>query len=138
MGSETKSKPLLEAISAPDRRFPSARYAALGLLLVAAICYQLRFTAEQFPGLWGHSDAPHRPFYSTASGDGPIRIYLTSQEAQKAGLQNGDILKTVNQKPAIGTAVFGEALAHARAGDILTVTVEHSGQTKPAEQTAAI
>ena len=138
MGSETKSKPLLEAISAPNRRFPSAQYAALGLLLVAAICYQLRFTAEQFPVLWGHSDAPRRPFYGAASGDGPIRTYLTSQEAQKAGLQNGDILKTVNQKPAIGTAVFGEALAHARAGNILTVTVEHSGQTKPAEQTAGI
>jgi len=138
MGSEANNQPRSRVISTPAIRLPLAQYAALGLLFIGAISYQLRFTAEQFPGLWGHSDAPHRPFYCAMAGDGPIQIYFPSQEAQKSGLRSGDTLIAVNQEPATGTAVFGEAMGHALAGDLLTVTVEHGGQITPTEQTTAI
>ena len=126
------------SICAHPRRVPVAQYAALGLLFIAAIAYQVRFTIEQFPEVAGHSDASRRPFYCAMDGDGPIQIYLPSVEAKMAGLQSGDVLTAVNQKAATGTAVLGEALAHSRAGDILTVTVVNIRQIPPAQQTAAI
>jgi sigma-B regulation protein RsbU (phosphoserine phosphatase) len=108
------------------------------VLFLAAIAYQVRFTVEQFPGVLGYSDMPRRPFYCSIVGDGPIQIYLLSPEARKSGLQSGDILTAVNQEPAAGTAVLGEALAHARVGDVLAVTVVHEGQIRSAQRPAEI
>jgi phosphoserine phosphatase RsbU/P len=138
MDRETNLQPRARALSAPTRRPALSQYVALSVLFLAAIAYQVRFTVEQFPGALGHSDMPRRPFYCSMVGDGPIQIYLLSPEARTSGLQSGDILTAVNQKPATGTAVLGEALAHARVGDVLTVTVEPEGHTKSTQRTAAI
>lgn len=124
-------EPRPQLLSAKTRPRPIAQYVVLAALFLAAIAYQVRFTVEQFPGILGHSDLPRRPFYFAMTGDGPIQIYFPFPEAQEAGLQSGDVLTAVNQKAALGTAVFGEALAHARVGDSLAVTVERETISGP-------
>ena len=133
-GAIIESRPQL--LSAKTRQRPIAQYVVLGALFFAAVAYQVRFTVEQFPGILGHSDVPRRPFYCAMAGDGPIQVYFPSPEAQEAGLQSGDVLIAVNQKAVTGRAVFGEALAHARVGDMLAVTVER--ETSSAPRTAVI
>jgi len=129
-------EPRQQLLSAKTRQRPIAQYVVLGALFFAAVAYQARFTVEQFPGVLGHSDVPRRPFYCAMAGDGTIQIYFPSPEAQVAGLQSGDVLIAVNQKAVTGTAVFGEALAHARVGDMLAVTVGR--ETRSAPRTAVI
>ena len=117
------------------KRIPLVHYALLAALAVFAFSYEIRLTYQNFPEWFGRTDAPTRPFFAENTGTEPITISFLTDEAKAAGLKSGDQLVAVNGKPVVGTAVFGEAMHRARAGDVLEVTVRHGGQLRTAAVT---
>ena len=116
------------------RRAPLVHHALLAALAVFAFSYEVRLTYQNLPEWFGRTDAPTRPFFAADIGIEPITISFLTHEAAEAGLKSGDQLVAVNGMPVVGTAVFGEAMHRARAGDVLRVTVRRGGEL----QTAAI
>jgi len=113
---------------------PIFQYACLGALFLVACAYQVRATISAFPAFFSHDSAdwPFHPGYS----HGQPKAEFVGEAAQKAGLHENDLLVAVNGRPFTGTAVFGEALAKAKPGDKLEVTVRTPGQA--AERTVTI
>jgi phosphoserine phosphatase RsbU/P len=120
---------------------PIAGYVALGTLFIAAVAYQVRFLKGQFPGWFGQGDAAAWPFVfvQTSAPTPAIAVGgFLSPEARQAGLQEGDILLAVNGRPLRGTAIYGEEMAKAHAGDLLGVTVRaRDGQSPGSERSVA-
>src|SRR5271167_249329 len=121
---------------------PIARYVALGTLFIAAVAYQVRFLKWEFPGWFGLRDAAAWPFFfvQTSAPTPAIAVGgFLSPEARQAGLQEGDILLAVNGRPLRGTAIYGEEMAKAHGGDLLSVTVRaRDGQSPGSERTVAL
>jgi phosphoserine phosphatase RsbU/P len=120
---------------------PIARYVALGTLFIAAVAYQVRFLKWEFPGWFGQWTAAAWPFsfVHTSPPTRAITIGFLSPEAKQARLQEGDILLAVNGRPLTGTAVYGEEMAEAHAGDLLSVTVRtRDSQSPGSERTVAL
>ncbi len=119
------------------QRRPIAQYVALAVLFITAIAYQVLYTKWQFPGWFGHPHAASRPFLVGAISN-DLTIDFLRPEAKVAGLHAGDTLVAVNGKPATGTAVYGEIIAHAKAGDQLQVTVRPPAKPASAERTVSL
>ena len=115
-----------------QRQRPTILYAILTVLALLAFSYEVRLAYQNFPDWFGRSNAPTRPFFAQDTGTEPIRIGFLTLDAKKAGLEDGDELVAINGKPVVGTAVFGEAMHSAGAGDILHVTVRRGGQLRTA------
>lgn len=118
------------ASSSLTQQRPVAQYIALALLFVVAAIYQVRFTEYQFPRWFGRPNAARWPFL-VGLGSNDMTIDFLTPEAKAAGLHPGETLVAVYRKPATGTAVFGEIIAHARVGDQLEVTVRATGEQAP-------
>jgi sigma-B regulation protein RsbU (phosphoserine phosphatase) len=118
------------------RRRPRALYVVLLVLAAFTFAYEVRLAYQQFPGLFGYRDAPGRPFFLETHGTDPIQISFVEANARQAGLKNGDTLLTINGRPVVGAADFGEAMAAARAGDVMRVTVRREGES--GDRSAAI
>jgi sigma-B regulation protein RsbU (phosphoserine phosphatase) len=101
---------------------PAGQYGLLTLLLVTALAYQTRVTAYQYPHWFGHPDKAASPFYVSTDASG-IVIKLLAHEALAAGARDGDELLAVQGRRVAGIAVFGEALAAARPGDVLQLAL---------------
>jgi sigma-B regulation protein RsbU (phosphoserine phosphatase) len=114
---------------------PLAQYVALAVLFMIAVVYQVRLTEYEFPGWFGHSNAARGPFLVGVSSN-DLTIGFLMPEVKAAGLHAGETLVAVNGEPVRGTAVHGEMIAHAHAGDRLAVTVRPQG--KPAAATRTI
>ena len=114
------------------RRVPIIHYALLSLLAVLTFSYEARLAYQNLPEWFGHRDAPRRPFFVDANGTEPLKISFLNRESAEAGLKADDDLVAVNGRPAAGTAVYGEAMHAARAGDVLRVTVRRAGQVREA------
>jgi hypothetical protein len=94
-------------------------------------------TEYQFPGWFGRPNAARQPFLvGTVSKD--LTIDLLTPEAKGFGLRTGGTLVTVNGRPVTGTAVYGEVIAHARAGDQLEVTVREKEERASSERTISL
>jgi phosphoserine phosphatase RsbU/P len=116
---------------------PIAMYVALGALFIAAVAYQVRFLKWQFPGWFGEGDAAAWPFFifvQTSQSTPAVAVGFLSPEAKEAGLQEGDILLGVNGRPLRGSAVYGEEMAKAHAGDLLGVTVRAGDSQSPGSE----
>jgi phosphoserine phosphatase RsbU/P len=116
---------------------PVARYVALALLFVMATAYEVRVTEYHFPGWFGRPNATRWPFL-VGEGSDDMTIDFLTPVAKAAGLRAGETLVAVNGKPVTGTAVFGEAIAHAHGGDPLVVTVRPPGKPASAERTISL
>jgi len=116
---------------------PIASYVALGAVFIAAVAYQVRFLKWQFPGWFGQGDAAAWPFVLFVQPSPPtsaIVVGFLSPEAKHAGLREGDNLLAVNGRPLRGTAVYGEEMAKAHAGDLLGVTVRAGDSQSPGSE----
>jgi len=116
------------------QKFPLAQYLLLGLLFAGACAYQVRATIAAFPGFLNKGSVAW-PFIPSYSKGRPLAIFVRP-EALQAGIAERNILKQVNGKPFTGNAVFGEAIAAARPGDQLLVTVQ--SPNADSERTVAI
>ena len=116
---------------------PIASYVALGAVFIAAVAYQVRFLKWQFPGWFGQGDAAAWPFVLFVQPSPPtsaIVVGFLSPGAKHAGLREGDNLLAVNGRPLRGTAVYGEEMAKAHAGDLLGVTVRAGDSQSPGSE----
>jgi phosphoserine phosphatase RsbU/P len=113
---------------------PVAQYLALGLLFFAACAYQVRATIAAFPGFF-QAQAVNWPFISGYSHGEPAATFVRP-EALNAGVHEHDVLISVNGRPFTGQAVFGEAIANTKPGDMLEVTTRSPGSNT--ERTAKI
>jgi phosphoserine phosphatase RsbU/P len=123
--------------SSSKRQRPLAHYVALAVLFIMAIAYEVFYTKHQFPAWFIHPDAVRWPFLVGAVSDDMAIDFLTP-EAKGAGLRAGETLVAVNGKRATGTAVYGEIIAHASAGDRLEVTVRPQGEPASAQRTISL
>src|ERR1700678_894440 len=95
---------------------PILRYICLAALLLAALLYQVRVAVDILPG--EKVNVPSiEPETASAS------LESVSPEAEKAGLHRGDVLLAINGKPYTGTAVLAAAIAQARPGQNVYLTV---------------
>jgi phosphoserine phosphatase RsbU/P len=119
-----------------SRRRPVMLYVVLCLLAAFAFSYEARLCYQQFPSWFGYRNAPQRPFFLDTDGAGPLEVSFVVSAARQAGVKNGDVLLSVNGRSVRGTADFGEAMAAAREGDVLRVTVRRKGEAT--DRTASI
>jgi phosphoserine phosphatase RsbU/P len=95
---------------------PTIRYIFLAALMLLVLLYQVRVAIDILPG--EKVDVPSiEPATASAS------LETVSPEAEKAGLHRGDVLLAINGEPYTGTAVLVEAIARARPGQNVYVTV---------------
>ena len=95
---------------------PILRYICLAALLLGVLLYQARVAIDILPGQ-KVSVPSIEPATASAS------LETVSPEAEKAGLHRGDTLLAINGKPYTGTLVLGMAIARARPGQSIYVTV---------------
>ena len=110
------------------QRWPLAQYVALGVLFLMAVTYETRYSEYAFPDWFGRTNAANWAFLVGVTNN-DLSISYLRPEAKAAGLREGDTLVAVNGKPVTGTAVVGQAIAHAHGGDVLEVTVRPKGNT---------
>jgi sigma-B regulation protein RsbU (phosphoserine phosphatase) len=105
-------------------------YVVLALLFAIAVAYQLRTVEYRYPAWFGMRERATWPFLLSPDEDSPnFRIVFLQPNALQAGLRQRDTLVAINSRKVTGTAVFGEAIAHARAGSSLKVTVRSNDAT---------
>jgi len=120
---------MLEVPSSLKRQRPVAQYVALAVLFILVVVYQVRFTEYRYR-LFGRPNVVQWPFL-VGVGSNDMTIGFLRPVAEGAGLRAGETLVAVNGKPVTGTAVYGEIIAHAHAGDRLKVTVRAKGEQAP-------
>src|SRR6201996_264287 len=108
-------------VGATPTKRPIARYAALVLLALAALTYQVRFTMYRFPNWFGNRNTAGYPFLILPDNSGRLVTYLIQPVP---GMRNDEAVLAVDGKPLTGTAVFAEAVQRHRPGDLLSVTLE--------------
>jgi phosphoserine phosphatase RsbU/P len=112
---------------------PILQYVCLALLFALASAYQIRSAIFAFPNYF-HFKAVAYPFMPIYDKDRPV-LRFVRKSALEAGVQNDDILLSVNGQRLTGLAVFGEAIRNANPGDTLTVQVLRPGETSPRSAT---
>src|SRR5580700_1798334 len=112
---------------------PILQYVSLALLFALASVYQIRSVMYAFPNYF-HLKVAAYPFVADYEKGRPGLQHVT-KSARQAGVQNNDILLTVNGRPLTGIAVFGEAIRTARPGETLTVQFLRPGETAPRSAT---
>ena len=102
--------------STPKVKPPILRYICLAALLLVVLFYQVRVAIDILPG-----EKVSVPSIEPATASASLE--RVSPEAEKAGLHRGDVLLAINGKPYTGTAVLAAAIAQARPGQNVYVTV---------------
>lgn len=114
---------------------PILQYTALVLLLAAALVYQVRFIMARYPNWFGRDVAGY-PFFVIPDSEKPRLVAFLMQPI--AGMQNGEQVLAVDDKPLTGTAVFAETLKHHRGGDFLKVRLEDDTKSGRVERVAQV
>jgi sigma-B regulation protein RsbU (phosphoserine phosphatase) len=116
------------------KKLPTLQYVCLAILFVLVCAYQARAMLYDFPEIFHHR-AVGWPFIPSYTGGEPHATFALPN-AFDAGIKEGDIVVAINGKLFTATAVYGEAIAHATAGDTMQVTVRTPGE--PAPRTANV
>lgn len=106
---------------------PVVQYVGLALLFALAATYHVRAVMYAFPNYF-HLTTVGFPFQLIYEKGRPVLTFAT-QPAQAAGLRDGDVLISINDRPLTGLAIFGEAMRLAKPGDIVTVATERPAGT---------
>ncbi len=113
-----------------DVRPKSSRtlYVLLFLYVAASLTYYVAGATAMLQEFFRSAEHVKAPF--TITGDGES-ITALRNEAKDAGLNNGDILQTLNGSPFTGEMQLENLVRHSRPGDMMRVGVQaHNGQTK--------
>lgn len=102
---------------------PAFHYTCLAIVAAATVIFQVARVRFRFPN-WLYKTSPvEEPFVLQPTPQG-FMIGWTSSLALKAGVQPGDILKSIDGKAVAGLAAFGQAVANARPGSVLKLTLQ--------------
>jgi len=102
--------------STRSRNSPTLRYTCLAALFAATLLYQARTVVDLL-----HSEKVDVPDIEPALASASLET--VSPEAERAGLHRGDVLLAINGGPYVGSATLADAVAKARAGESVLVTV---------------
>src|SRR5271156_2088346 len=108
---------------------PTLQYVCLAILFVLVCAYQARAMLYYFPEMF-HHQAVGWPFIPSYTDGQPHATFVFSSGLD-AGIKEGDILVAINGRPFTSTAVYGEAIANAAAGNTMQVTVRSPGEAAP-------
>lgn len=114
----------------PTQR-PIFRYDVLAFLFLITMLYEVRYTHDILRD-------EHRETAFFVPQPVSNKIILLSPGAAKAGIHVGDLLLAVNGMPYTGTAVLGDAMAHATPGVPIVVRILSSDPTHPGERTISL
>ena len=108
------------------KKLATLQHVCLAILFVLVCAYQVRAMLYYFPEMFHHQAVgwPFTPAYTA----GEPHATFVFPSGLDAGIKEGDILVAINGRPFTATAVYGEAIAHAAAGDALQVTVRSPGE----------
>lgn len=118
----------------PARKPATLQYVCLAALFLITCWFQLRATKFAFPGLF-RENAAAWPFVPEYQNGVPV-LQFVSPGATKAGLKNNDRITSVNGRPFIGLAVWGEEISNAYPGQ--TMTVGYRAPNDSSDRTATI
>lgn len=99
-----------------------APYVPLAVLFAVAATYQARFSVDAVRQLTSPTEVAQFPLNTKVGG---AVVPFVGKEAKGAGVHAGDRLLSVNDRPYAGGKVLGAAVANARAGETMNVTVMH-------------
>lgn len=102
---------------------PTFHYLCLAIVFIASAVFQVARAYYLLPGWFNKTHAIQEPFVMTPSPEG-FKIGWTSPWALKAGIEPGQILKSVDGKAVRGSAVYGQAIVNAFPGQTLQLTVQ--------------
>src|SRR5208282_819939 len=106
---------------------PILQYVCLALLFALAWAYQIRSMIYAFPTYF-HDTAAAYPCTVGCVKDQPS-LQFVNRSARQAGVENNDVLLTVNGRPLTGLAVYGEAIRTAKPGDALRIEFRRPAET---------
>jgi phosphoserine phosphatase RsbU/P len=112
-----------------SKKPPTLQYICLAILFVLVCAYQARAMRYCFPEMY-HLQAVGWPFIPSYTAGQPHATFALPY-ALDAGIKEADIVVAINGKPFTATALYGEAIAHAAAGDTMQVTVRTPGEAAP-------
>ncbi|HWT02657.1 MAG TPA: SpoIIE family protein phosphatase [Pyrinomonadaceae bacterium] len=99
-----------------------APYVPLAILFALAATYQARFSVDAARQLTSPTEVAQFPLNTQAAS---AVVSFVGAEAKQAGVHAGDRLLSVNGRAYTGGKVLGGAVADARPGDTMTVTLAH-------------
>ncbi len=101
-------------------------YTALFAVFLIAVTYQTRALIQAFPQWFGVSFV--QPPFALEAEDRPYFVSTYSFEnAQAAGIRDGDMILAINGRPLISRSVYADVLATLHPGDFLEVTYRRDG-----------
>ena len=106
---------------------PILQYVCLALLFALASAYLIRSMIYAFPTYFGVTAAQYPFTADYVKGQPSLQFVISS--ARQAGLQNNDILLTVNGRPLTGLAVYGEAIRASKPDDPLRIEFRRPAET---------
>ncbi len=112
------------------RRFVPALYAALALVFVAAVAYQVRTVEQAFPQ-WFGTTFVQWPFLLSAKPEPLFVLEFVQPNSRKAGLRDGDRLLAINGVPVNSRSIYSDILAASHPGDSLEVTYRRRADDPP-------
>jgi hypothetical protein len=115
-------------MATPRRNSPSL-YLLLGAVALASVWFDGRSCAQMFPQWFGVERAQW-PFLLEVEDKPQFLVLYPNENAQKAGLKQGDRLIPINAIPMISRSAFADLLSSSSAG-------RPHGQTLPAKNGGA-
>jgi len=110
---------------------PLFRYSVLAFLFAATLVYEARYLHDVLRDARTNVEA-------VAPAPGSNRIQYLDPGAVRAGIHAGDLLLAVNGVPYTGTGMLGDALAHARPGVAIQLTILSQGAGGGGERTVSL
>ncbi|HEV2419199.1 MAG TPA: SpoIIE family protein phosphatase [Terriglobia bacterium] len=102
---------------------PTLHYLCLAIVFAASVVFQVARSYYLLPGWFNKTHAIQEPFVITPTPEG-FKIGWASPWALKAGVEPGQVLKSVDGKAVRGSAVYGQAIVNALPGQTLQLTVQ--------------
>jgi phosphoserine phosphatase RsbU/P len=102
---------------------PILAQTCLVVLFAATVVFEVARVRYLLPQWFYQTHPVVEPFVLSPTPQG-LMIGWTTGFALEAGVRPGEILRAINGKAVSGLAVFGQAVAAARPGDLLTITVQ--------------
>jgi phosphoserine phosphatase RsbU/P len=102
------------------------QYILFALVAVAAIAFYIAAAAGQYEYIWHGHERASVPVYFGLSN----RVHLLTDEAQKAGVHEGDRVLTVNGRPLRSFDTLLQQTNVSRPGDPMTLLIERKDRSR--------
>ena len=102
---------------------PVPLYICVAIVFAATVIYQVARARYLNPQWFYPTHTVEQPFVLYATPEG-LTVGWASSWARAAGIHSGEILRAIDGKAVTGLVVFGQAVLHARPGDVVQLTFQ--------------